>query len=109
VPPPAPAGLTITGWEKTGEIHFAWNYSSSEAEYFVFFERRDFGSLGYIGHIESSARSATYDGPCLADVACEYWMHAYRDSDKSLSASSNVVEIYRDELVGSRASGRRVP
>lgn len=99
--PAAPSNLMVAGWEPSGAIHFRWDDNSSDEEGFVFFEVRDVGSPRVIGTVESNTQTATYAGPCLGDVSCEYWIHAYRFSDGTLSDRSNVVEVYRDDLVGS--------
>jgi len=90
--PAAPSALTATP-TASNTIEFRWQDNSSDEDAFVFFWSRDLEDWYYLGWVDGNTESATYDGRCVAIVACEYQLYAFRFSDTTFSAGSNVAEI----------------
>lgn len=90
--PAAPSAFTATP-TASNTIEFRWQDNSSDEDAFVFFRSRDLEDWSYLGWVEGDTESATYEGRCVAIVACEYQLYAFRASDTTFSAGSNVAEI----------------
>jgi len=98
-PPAAPSNLAVVGWVPQGAISFRWDDNSSDEDVFLLFERRDLGDPRLIATADPDTEEGTWQGRCLGDVFCEYWIHAYVISENSLSPASNKVSVERDDYV----------
>lgn len=90
--PAAPSALTAIP-TSSNTIEFRWRDNSNDEDAFVFFWSRDLDDWSYLGWAEGDIESATYEGRCVAIAFCEYQLYAFRSSDTTFSAGSNVATI----------------